>query len=150
TRIRFDQARAEFERLVQQQMLNVEAAYWNLYGAYWTLYAREIGLRLAFDIWRIEKAKKEAGTGTEGTLAQQRTQYEQFRVQRLQAVQSVLEFERTLRSLLGLPAEDGTRLVPADAPTLAEFKPDWDSSLREALVMRPELVLAREELKARQ
>ena len=33
TRIRFDQARAEFERNVNWLLLNVEAAYWNLYAA---------------------------------------------------------------------------------------------------------------------
>ncbi len=43
TRIRFDQQRAEFERNVNQMLLNVEVAYWNLYGGYWTLYSREQG-----------------------------------------------------------------------------------------------------------
>src|SRR5262249_39207587 len=42
-RIRFDQSRADLERAVNQMLLNVETAYWNLYGSYWNLYSREQG-----------------------------------------------------------------------------------------------------------
>ena len=63
-----------------------------------------------------------------------------FRGQRISALDQVLENERELRSLLGLPVEDGSRLVPIDSPTLAFYQPDWDTSLNEALVLRPELV----------
>src|SRR5262249_34509851 len=55
-----------------------------------------------------------------------------------------------LRGLLGLPVADGTRLVPSDAPTLAPYLPDWTTALQEALTLKPELVLAREEVKAAQ
>jgi hypothetical protein len=65
-------------------------------------------------------------------------------------VDQVLEAERQLRGLLGIPPEDGMRLVPIDAPTLAPFQPDWTGALHEALTLRPELVQARIELKARQ
>src|SRR5262249_31572560 len=37
-----------------------------------------------------------------------------------------------------------------DAPTLAPYLPDWNAALNEALALRPELVIARDELKARQ
>ena len=47
TRIRFDQARAEFERNINFMVINVEFAYWTLYGSYWTLYSREQALRQA-------------------------------------------------------------------------------------------------------
>src|SRR5262249_11382198 len=58
--------------------------------------------------------------------------------------------ERQLRGLLGLPAEDGTRLVPSDTPTVAPYTPDWDTSVQEALTLKPELYLARQEVKAAQ
>src|SRR5262249_32889363 len=45
---------------------------------------------------------------------------------------------------------DGKQLVPLDAPTLARYQPDWDTCLQDAINLRPELVLAREELKTRQ
>jgi hypothetical protein len=52
SRVRFDQQRGEFERLVNQMLLNVEVAYWNLYGSYWTLYSREQGLQFAYTAFR--------------------------------------------------------------------------------------------------
>jgi outer membrane protein TolC len=151
TRVHFDQQRAEFERQLDVLAANVEIAYWNLYGAYWTLYSREQGLRQSFEAWRINKAKQVfGGTANAMDVAQARGQYESFRTQRLEALGLVLENEHQLRALLGLPAEDTTRLVPLDAPTLAPYRPDWSAALNDALMLRPELVLAREDLKLRQ
>jgi outer membrane protein TolC len=150
TRIRFDQQRAEFERNVDILLVNVEVAYWNLYGAYWSLYSREQGLRQSFEAYRINKERFEAGRVAIQELAQTRQQYESFRAQRIQALGQVLENERALRYLMGLPVEDGTRLVPIDTPTLAPYRPDWTTAINEALALRPELVMARADLKARQ
>ena len=150
TRIRFDQQRAEFERQVHFMLLNVEVAYWNLYGQYWNLYSRESALRQAYEAWKINSAKFQAGRVSIADLSQARGQYELFRGQRIQALDQVLESERQLRGLLGLPIEDGQRVVPADTPNLAPYQPDWALSLQEALALRPELILAREDLKARQ
>src|SRR5262249_14901999 len=119
TRLRFDQQRADFERVLNQMLLNVEVAYWNLYGAYWTLYSREQGLRFAFEAFKLNKAKYEAGRATAADFYQSRGQYELFRAQRLAAIDTVLENERQLRALLGMPVSDGFRLRPSDSPTLA-------------------------------
>lgn len=150
TRLRFDQQRAEFQRNLNFMLYNVEFAYWTLYGSYWTLYSREQGLRQAYEAWRINRDRLEAGRISRQELAQTRQQYESFRGQRITALGQVLEAERQLRALLGLPVEDGKRLVPTDTPTLAFYRPDWQSSLNDALVYRPELILARQDLKFRQ
>jgi outer membrane protein TolC len=150
TRIRFDQQRTEFERNVNFMLLNVETAYWNLYDAYWTLYSREAALRQAYEAWKINKARYEAGRIAIQDFAQTRQQYELFRGQRLTALGQILENERQLRGLLGLPREDGKRLIPVDAPTLTPYEPDWNTAVNETLALRPELVLAREDLKFRQ
>ena len=118
TRIRFDQQRAEFQRNVNIMLANVEFAYWNLYNAYWTLYANEAALRQAYEAWKIAVVKLQAGKIAVADVAQARGQYELFRFNRLQALGavsgSVIEAERELRGMLGLPADDGTRLVPSD------------------------------------
>jgi outer membrane protein TolC len=150
SRIRFDQQRAEFERNVIQMLLNVETAYWNLYGSYWALYSREQGLRFAFESYRSSKAKYEAGNISAGDFYQARGQYELFRAQRLQAIDTVLDNERQLRALLGMVIEDGCRLMPSDAPTLAPYRPDWKCAQAEALERRPELFMARQDVKAAQ
>src|SRR5262249_47537726 len=131
-------------------LLNVEAAYWNLYGAYYQLYTREDAMRYAFESWRLTKLTFDANRVAEQDMEQTRVQYEQFRSQRLTAIGQVLESERQLRGLLGLKIEDGYRIVPVDAPTLVAFQPDWRSALDDALARRPELTLAREDLKFRQ
>jgi outer membrane protein TolC len=151
TRLRFDQERTEFERQVTFLLLNVEGAYWNLYGAYYQLYSREEGMRYAFEAWRLTKlGLEQGGRAAAQDLAQARLQYEQFRGQRLTALGQVLESERQLRNLLQLRIEDGTRIVPSDAPTLTPVKPDWQTALNEALAQRPELILARQDLRFHQ
>jgi outer membrane protein TolC len=150
TRLRFDEQRAEFERLVHHMVVNVELAYWTLYGTYWNLYSREQALRQAYEAWRILKAKYEAGRETIQSLAQARQQYELFRGQRLDALARVLDDERLLRGMMGLPTEDGRRLVPVDEPTMALYEPDWASALDQSLALRPELVIARQDLKFQQ
>ncbi len=150
TRLRFDQQRAEFERNVTFLLLNVETAYWNLYGSYWTLYSREAALRQAYESWKFSKAQFDAGRKPIAELAQVLGQYELFRGQRLTALGQVLENERQLRALLGMPVEDGNRLVPSDSPNLSPYRPDWTVALNEALSLRPELVLARQDLKSAQ
>ncbi len=150
TRIRFDQSRAQFETNVNFLLLNVEYAYWNLYGSYYTLYSREQGLRQALVSWQVNKLRFDAGQVPVQDLEQTRAQYEQFRGQRITALGRVLDAERQLRGLMGLPIEDGHRLVPSDTPTLAQFVPEWGSAENEALTCRPELYLARQDLKFRQ
>jgi outer membrane protein TolC len=158
TRLRFDQQRAQFEQSLNFMLVNVEVAYWNLYYAYWNLYSQEAALKFAYEAWKVNKLKIEAGSVATQDLAQARQQYESFRAQRLQALgngqlganNGVLENERQLRSLLGLPGEDGTRLIPIDTPTLTPYRPDWNTAVNEALTLRPDLILARQDLKFRQ
>jgi outer membrane protein TolC len=150
TRLRYDEQRADFEKSVQTMLGNVEVAYWNLYGSYWNLYSREQALRFAFVALRLTEAKFQAGRVTAGDVAQSRGQYELFRSQRLTAVDQVLENERQLRRLIGLRVEDGYRLVPSDAPTLAPYQPDWNTAFQEAMTLRPELFIARQDVKAAQ
>ncbi len=152
SRLRFDQSRAALGVAINFTLLNTEIAYWNLYGAFVNLYSSEQALRQSYQTWRISKAKFEAGVEKFAItqFAQTRGQYEQFRGDRLQALGRVLEAERILRALTGLPAEDGCRLIPVDAPSLAPVCPNWDVAVEEALTLRPELVAARQELKALQ
>src|SRR5438132_2560722 len=107
-------------------------------------------MRVAFELWRLSKARLDVQAITQADYDSARRQYERFRGERLAALGDVLESERQLRGLLGLPTEDGTRIVPSDTPTVAPFQPDWATSLDEALSLRPELLLCRQDLKFRQ
>ncbi|MFO0966903.1 MAG: TolC family protein [Gemmataceae bacterium] len=150
TRLRFDQRRIDFERDIHHLALNVEAAYWRLYGSYVDLYAAEEGLRVSNVSYAVSKKQMEVGKAPPEKTALFQGQFEQFRAQRLAALGSVLDNERTLRVLLGLPLEDGTRLVPIDTPTLTPYLPNWQAALQDCMMLRPELLLIRKELDIRQ
>jgi hypothetical protein len=137
----------ELERHLNQMLLNVETAYWNLYGSYWQLYSREQALRFAYETWKIAGAKYKNGQIGLADFAQVRGQYELFRSQRLQALDTALDNDRQLRAMLGLRIDNSVRLVPSDAPTLVEKHPDWQAAW-EVAKNRPELRMAREEVKA--
>jgi outer membrane protein TolC len=149
TRLRFEQSQTEFERIVNHMLLNVEFAYWNLYAAYGALFARDQALVEAADLWKAIKARVDIDDNGAANEARTRAQLEAFRAQRYAALGQVLESERQLRSLIGL-SDDGTRLVPSDSPTDAGFRPDWTTAVQETLDKRPELLLARQDLKFRQ
>jgi hypothetical protein len=83
-------------------------------------------------------------------LSQILAQYEQFRGDRMHALGRVLDAERNLRVLVGLPVDDGHRLVPIDAPQTLPESPDWQSALDSALQLRPELLIARQEILVKQ
>lgn len=147
-RMRHDQQKAEFERRINHLLLNVETAYWNLYAAYIDLYSTEQALRMAAEVWRIAKEQYPEKID-EGDFAGTRAQLQSFRGNRLQAIGRVLETERNLRLLVGLPVADGCRLLPVDTPTTTAYTPDWNAALHDALERRPELALARQELERR-
>ena len=144
--IRRDVHRAEREREVNQLLLNVENAYWNLYGSYWQLFTREQGLRFAYETCKIVAAKYKDGHASLADFTRAEGQYNQFRSQRLQAIDAALDNERQLRAMLGMRIEDST-LVPSDAPTVVEKRPDWDKALADTLKQRPEIRLARQDVK---
>jgi len=146
TRIRLDQAKADFETKVNFMLVNVEAAYWNLYAAYYNLYAQEEGLRQAFEGYRFIYIRVINGSDPPQRLDQIQAQFHRFQRQVYQARGQVLESERQLRGLLGLRSDDGARLVPIDEPNLAPYKPDFHEAATDAITLRPELMLARQDL----
>ena len=152
TRLRFDQQRAEFERQMHNLLLNVEVAYWNLYEAYGALYSNEEVLRVLHKLWldTYNRAASGSEKSPPDVLAQIRGQYEEFRGERTSALAAVLDAERSLRRIVGLEIEDGTRLIPITEPTRAPYQPNWEAALSDALIHRPELVLARENLRFHQ
>ena len=156
-RVGHAKSQLEFERRIHELVFKVEESYWALYSAYWELYSRENGMKQAHVAWLSAKNKQAAGGLGEADVAMIEEQYHFFRTQRLEAMgrgvggrAGVLEAERKLRYVLGLPAEDGTRLVPEDTPDFVPFDADWDAAWQDAMHFRPELRQIHEDLKAAQ
>lgn len=155
TRITHEQAKLEFERHVNDLLYVVEEAYWDLYSAYYDLYSRGEAMKQALAAWQVAKKRYDEGVLDVADLAQIEEQYQVFRAERLEALGrgvrrpgGVLEAERRLRYVLGLPPEDGTRLVPRDVPTDTPFAPDWQTTAGEAIARRPEVVQIQREIEA--
>ncbi len=155
TRIAHDEAKLEFERAIHQAFLfAVEGAYWDLYSAYYDLYSRGEAMEQAMAAWQVAKKRYDLGTLDVEDLAQIEGQYQAFRAQRLEALgdgaarTGVLEAERRLRYVLGMPPEDGSRLVPLDAPTDAPVEPCWQAAVADATTYRPELLQIQQEVHA--
>src|SRR5690606_5751026 len=90
-------------------------------------------------------------------LAMIEEQYHFFRNQRMQALgqgvpgrPGVLEAERRLRYIIGLPAQDGFRLIPLDEPKFIAYEPNLEVSLVDARLNRPELLQIEQEIEAAQ
>ncbi|MGE3809079.1 MAG: TolC family protein, partial [Gemmataceae bacterium] len=145
TRVTFDQKQIDFEKNLQDLLLDVEKAYWNLYYSYWNLYGQEAALRQTLTAWETAKKRFAASQFTVQDLALIEAQYQAFRSSRVQALgqgssqAGVLEAERQLRLAIGLPLEDGERLVPSDKPSVAEMRPNWQQAVNDALARRPDL-----------
>jgi outer membrane protein TolC len=150
-RIRYDQQRAEFDRLINQQLLNVESAYWDLYAAYYNLYAQEEVLkRSTYLLDVVKKRWLVAGSLRPQQYYQTLQQYQSFKAQVLQARQTILTTEARLRGLMGMRSDDGTRIVPTDTPQISELVPNAYEAQMDAIAFRPELIQARHEIKAQQ
>jgi hypothetical protein len=91
-----------------------------------------------------------AGVDLPYQLPQAVSQYWGFRQQVIAARGQVLSADRALRGLLGMKSDDGTIFKPTDEPTEAKFKPDFAALYADALQQRPELELARQEVKVQQ
>jgi len=154
-RIGQEQSSLEFERRLQELVFRVQEAYWGLYSAYWEFFTRENGVKQSHQAWQIAKARFDAGGLAVEDLAMVEEQYHAFRTQRLEALgrgnparPGVLEAERKLRYVVGLPAEDGTQLIPRDEPAMEPFDANWEGAWQDAQLNRPELRQIRKEIEA--
>jgi len=138
-RINTDISLADFEIQVRNMLKDVEDVYWDLYLAYRT-YDTTVEARNSFlRSWRFAHANKRVGKFSDLDEAQAREAYFEGRVAAENALQDLYALETQLRRLCGLPSADGRIIRPSDDPSTAEFLPDWNVSLSEALTRREEL-----------
>lgn len=150
SRVRADQAREQFNDRMNSLLVNVEIAYWNLYAAYYNLYAREEGLKSAFSALDFNRPRVESGVEEPQLLPQLEQQYWSFYSQVIEARGQVLEADRAFRGLLGMRSDDGTIFTPSDDPLKAPMRVDFRAAYEEGLQYRPEVILARQDLKVSQ
>ncbi len=131
----------DFEAGVRQLVFDVGSVYWELYLAI-QVYEIERTVRdSTLATWEQVKAKLETGVEGGGAADEAQAGEEYFATQSRTelALASVWETEARLRRLLGLPANDGRLIRPADSPVADEPQADWSQSLAAALSFRNEL-----------
>ena len=142
TRINNDITLADFELSVRNLVKDVEDAYWDLYLQY-RLYDTAVQTRNStLEIWRKLKITLELGGAAPDDITaepQAREQYYETRAATATALGSLYKADVVLRRLMGLASNDGRIIRPTDEPPMAEFVPEWELSLAEALTNRTEL-----------
>ena len=158
-RIRTDIALADFELSVRTLINDVETAYWQLYFAYRALDARTAAYEAALASWQTVKERLDFGTADIEVEALARANFYQAKIAMQNAlgggtgnsgIAGVFSAERNLRRLLGVPANDGRLIRPAEEPTIAKRVFDWYESIDMALGRRVELRRQRWTIKQRE
>lgn len=153
-------SRVEFTKRLQQYLLEVEQAYWQLHLAYHRYWAIESSAKLAEEVYKAVQAKHQAGLegGEADREAEARATMLRFR-QLLQyslggnesGATGIYTSELTLRRLIGMK-DQLLLMVPATPPPSAPFVYDPQFCITQAMARRTELeqqrmLIRQEELK---
>ncbi|MFK7738386.1 MAG: TolC family protein [Pirellulaceae bacterium] len=140
---------SRFKRGLEEYLLELINAYWQLDLAYENYETIQAVRNASFETWQVAKAKFDNGLpgGEADREAQARAQFLQFQIQldqALNAVQSgqspgVLQAEANLRRLMNLSAAGTPLLRPTDDPMRTLPGTAWESLIEETLARRPEL-----------
>jgi outer membrane protein TolC len=130
----------QLKDVVQQNVKDCIAAYWNLVAARTTAWARRRQVEQAQFAFQQADARLQANLGNRGDWAQAKTSLAQFRAQVIAADAAVLQQEGALRNLLGLPPWDEAQIIPTTEPTFDRVRPQWQDLVDLAAARRPDLI----------
>lgn len=139
-RINNDISIADFENSIRNLVKDVEDTYWDLYLTY-RLFDTAVSARsAALATWRYAKIRVDLGGDIDvAAESQARDQYWAAQAAVNNSRNGIFAAETRLRRLLGLPVNEGKVIRPLDEPVTAEYLPDWQVSMAEALTHRVEL-----------
>jgi outer membrane protein TolC len=129
-----------FKAEVMAMVRSIEQQYWALAQQQVQYWSRQQAVLLGEAILEREQIKRDVGTGSEPNVAEADQNLRQFQLELVQATTDLLNVERQLRNILGLPPADNRRIVPVTAPTEARLEPEWDTSLAQMLSYQPDIV----------
>jgi len=139
-RLQQEQSYFQFKDAMQRLVRDVISAYWLLVQARTELWAREIQVEQLEFSFRSLEAKADVGLRNRPAAAQAQASWSNARATLVQARANVLQREAALRNILGLPPEDGQRLVPSTPPTRDRIEFRWKEIVETAQSSRPDLI----------
>ena len=137
-RLQQEQSYFQFKDAMQRLVRDVISAYWQLVQARTELWAREIQVEQLEFSFRSLEAKADVGLRNRPAAAQAQASWSNARATLVQARANVLQREAALRNILGLPPEDGERLVPSTPPTRDRIEFRWKEIVETAQSSRPD------------
>ena len=139
-RLQRSQSYFQFKGSIQELLRGVISAYWSLVEARTQLWAREKQVEQAKAASDRVEAQFRAKLVDIGDVAQPKVALANFRANLVAARGSVIQREAALRNLLGLPPENGERLVPSTPPTRDRVAFEWEELYDTAQLRRPDLI----------
>ncbi len=146
-RANHNQSIHSFQAAVQDVLLNVELAYWDLVLAHRNLQTSEQVLKQAELTFNMEQERLRIGEGSVPDAAQAEEQFQFGRIRRTDALRQVALASYNLRRLIGLPADDYRQLIPSRDPIPSRLDVDWEAALDSAQT-RPELLAQQAQVRA--
>lgn len=147
----------ELEQAVQDLVREVAMTYWALYFSYHDLEAKQAALEQARQTWLREQTRVAEQVSPPDAEATARQQYYSADAAVQNAISGtgpggtgVYGAELKLRTLLALPAADGSLIQPTSLPLEAELHFDWNEALQLAHTRRVELRKQQVEIQKRE
>lgn len=139
-RITTERSYFRFKDSYQNLVQSVIDGYWNLVFARTDLWARERQVEQAKGAYDQAAAEKKAGLVSGGIVAQRKVALMNFRANLVAARAALLDREAALKNVLGMPPNDGIRLIPTTPPTREEIRFPWEQITAQAIRSRPDLI----------
>ncbi len=130
----------QFKDSMQELVRGTISAYWSLVQARTELWAREIQVDQLQSVYDLRAAEFRSERVSQGVVAQPKASYATFRANLIAAQANVLQREAALRNMIGLPPEDGERIVPSTPPTRDQIQFRWEEINDTAQSRRPDLI----------
>ncbi|WP_166822538.1 TolC family protein [Thalassoroseus pseudoceratinae] len=145
-----DQSAWDVKGEILAELRSIEETYWRLQAARVSADALDRMLPLLDEAVRIEKLLLQAERVTAAEVARVQLQRREFLQQRIRAGANIRESENLLRTLVGLPLNDGQQLIPVDQPDERYQPPTHDECLSLALSNRPDVLQRRLQVRVRE
>ena len=139
-RLQADVSVWRFKSDIMAMVRSIEQQYWALAQQQVQYWSRQQAVRLGEAIYNRERVRLETGASAQPDVAEAEQRLRQFQLDLVSATTDLINTERQLRNILGLPPADNRRIVPVTAPTEARFEPDWNSSIAQMVNYQPDIV----------
>lgn len=125
---------------LQEMVRGVISSYWSLAAARVEVMARRKQVTQAEEAVNYTQARKDAGFGDLGDLAQARLGLANFKASLIASQASLADREAALRSIMGLSPSSEFRLVPSTIPINERIDFNWARMIQLAEAQRPDII----------